>query len=531
MERTSRSKLLRIARERFQVESFRPGQLELIELVLAGKDALGILPTGAGKSLTFQLPALLMPGVVVVVSPLIALMQDQLDKLADQDIASAGLNSTLRASEERELLDEIRAGEPDIVYVTPERLENPAYLEPLKAQRVSLFVVDEAHCVSQWGHDFRPAYLNLRSALAELGRPPVLALTATATPDVVRDIVTQLGMRDPGIVSTGVERPNLFFEVERTPRREQKREALLEVLRTTQGVGICYVSTIRVAHELHGFLVAQGIRAGLYHGKLRAAEREETQRRFMNDELEVMVATNAFGLGIDKPDIRFVVHYNFPGSLEAYYQEAGRAGRDGGEARACLLYRLEDKNLQTFFLAGKRPRRQDTLHLVDTLRAAQASADAKSGVRVQELAALSDNPLKRVRVVVAELEGAGIVKKRGDRVRLSDPFADPGEVEALLVAHEERHRDDRKRLEAMMHYAQSVSCRMQTIRGYFGEEPGERCQHCDSCTRPLETSAAPRKPAARKVDRKALERLVASAVGGQADVVATSGLDEAELAG
>jgi ATP-dependent DNA helicase RecQ len=346
------SKLRNLLRRTFRLQRLRPGQREVIESVLAGQDTLAIMPSGAGKSLCYQLPTLQMRGTTVVVSPLIALMKDQSDKLEERGVDAARVNSALSARELRESMRRIRGREADFIFTTPEQLANPSVLEELKRNSVDLFVVDEAHCITQWGHDFRPAYLQLGAALRALGKPTLLALTATATPDVVEDIGRQLGRPRMRVLNTGVYRPNLYFEVVQTTNATEKKQALLEVVRSA-GAGIVYCATVREAKAVHAWLMAQGEEAELYHGRLGGRERAERQDAFMGGAARTMVATNAFGMGIDRPDIRHIVHYQLPGSLEAYYQEAGRAGRDGEEARCTLLYDHADRRVQLYF-ARKR---------------------------------------------------------------------------------------------------------------------------------------------------------------------------------
>jgi ATP-dependent DNA helicase RecQ len=478
----------RIRREgaRVGVEKFRPGQREIIESVLEGRDVLGIMPTGAGKSATFQIPALVLEGAVVVVSPLIALMHDQQRKAEKSEISAAKLDSTVTATQERQIRQEIRAGEHELIYVTPERLENPEYLELLRKSKISLFVVDEAHCVSQWGHDFRPAYLSLRDARRQLGNPPLLALTATATSEVTADILKQLAAKDPVIVNTGTDRPNIFFEVFRTVNSDAKREKVRELVEGEQGSCIVYCATVRACNELWKWLTDSGVEAGHYHGKLTKKLRQQAQEQFMSGECRVMVATKAFGLGIDKPDVRLVLHYNFPDSVESYYQEAGRAGRDGEPARAALLYRLEDRRIQGFFLGGKYPKREQSQLVFHALSQSDAAT-----ITSKTLAEETGLPLRKVQVIVAQLESAGIVERRARTIRKVRDFASDEEFDKFLAEYEERSSSDRERLDTIMRYAQTALCRVRFMNEYFGETANERCGHCDNCVRPVEETIIP----------------------------------------
>ena len=469
------------ALQRLGVRTYRPGQRELIDAVLSGKNALGILPTGGGKSLCYQLPSLFLPQAILVISPLISLMQDQHDKLRTRNIAAAHLNSTLTITEERDAREEIRQQEPELIYITPERLENPEYLGMLKRAGVSLIVVDEAHCVSQWGHDFRPAYLAIRDAIRSLGHPPVLALTATATPDVLDDILKQLNIEDALVVNHGIERPNLFFEVFRTVNEEEKFERLMQIVHgLDDGPGIVYVATVRQANALYDRLIRQELRIGRYHGKMNATDREQTQRAFMDNAYQFIVATKAFGLGIDKPNLRAVVHYAFPDSLESYVQEAGRAGRDGKPARAVLLYRLEDRRIQAYFLGGKYPHSDESLRVYRAINQLSTDAGAANDMTLASVVQATGLNKNRVKVIVALLEATGIVE-RGRRLGKVRDFSSEEEFRAFLEEYEQRHVNDRDRLDTMMRYGQTTMCRVRFLTRYFGSEIANDCKHCDNC--------------------------------------------------
>jgi ATP-dependent DNA helicase RecQ len=464
--------------DRFGVRRFRRGQRDLIEAALSGRDCVGVMPTGSGKSLCFQLPAVLLPATTVVVAPLIALMQDQTEKMAGAEVGAARLDSSLSQPAKRAAERSIQQGQKELVYLTPEGIDSPAVLDPLRAQGVSLFVVDEAHCISQWGHDFRPAYLGLGGAARALGRPPMMALTATAPPVVIRDIVERLELRDALVVNTGIERENLVYEVRECPAAGSKRAAILPLLREAGGSALVYCATIRVTSEVHAFLRGEGIDAGIYHGKLRPAARAEAQRRFMAGETGVMVATSAFGMGIDKPDVRLVAHWNFPDSIETYYQEAGRAGRDGAPARAVLLYRAEDRRIQSFFMGGRYPRRQD-LHAAWMV----LSRAAPAALPLTDVAQACGLGKRRVQVVAALLESMRVAERGAGRIRKTREFPTPEDWDAFLTSYERRREGDRDRLQTMIRYAQTALCRVQVMREYFGEERAEPCSRCDNCRR------------------------------------------------
>ena len=340
-----------ILKKVFGYDSFRPGQEEIVSRLLAGQDVLAVMPTGAGKSICYQVPALLLPGITIVVSPLVSLMKDQVGALVQAGVAAAFLNNSLTDNQKALMLRRAREGWYKIIYVAPERLEMPGFQRFAQERPISMVTVDEAHCISQWGQDFRPSYLRIKAFVDGLpSRPVVGAFTATATAHVRDDIREQLALQKPYEVTTSFDRPNLYFETRRALPSQKPKELLDLVLKEGSNAGIVYCSTTRQVDETTRLLQSRGIRAAAYHAKLDADTRRQNQDDFLYDRVQVMVATNAFGMGIDKPNVRFVIHYNMPKDLESYYQEAGRAGRDGQPARCTLLYSGTDVRTIRFFI-------------------------------------------------------------------------------------------------------------------------------------------------------------------------------------
>ncbi|MDQ2873196.1 MAG: ATP-dependent DNA helicase [Candidatus Eremiobacteraeota bacterium] len=485
-------------REKFGFESFQPGQEEVVSRVISGEDTLAILATGAGKSLTYQLPALLLEGTTVVVSPLIALMKDQLDMLRNQGVTEVvALNSTLSEDQEAAAVERIRAGNIKIVFVTPEKLEDDRFLRILQQLRVPLFVVDEAHCISQWGHDFRPAYLALGHVIEKLRHPTVLALTATATPAVREDILHQLGIPNVKPIVKGFDRPNLVYAVRRAEKEADKLKNLKQLFTTgeLEGTGIIYTATIKNAMEVQKYLHDQlDVPAAVYHSKLQKQDRTAVHELFMSEHIRAVVATNAFGLGIDKPNIRFVVHYDLPGSVEAYTQEAGRAGRDGLTSKCILIYRMSDTRVQNYFLTGKYPDIEEVQKVFGTL---EIFGTQEGGVSMTDLRKILQLPLTKLKVILALLKKGGFIETPSrSKYVLTDAARKNRHLVLNLASYETKKSYDQSKLAMMLQYAENTSCRRKFILNYFGEDYERgRCGMCDNCRRaalfPAAAAAAP----------------------------------------
>jgi ATP-dependent DNA helicase RecQ len=475
----------RIMKHKLGFDDLRPGQKEALEALLAGRDTLAVLPTGTGKSAIYQIAGLMIPGPTVVISPLIALQLDQLEGIEQRQLARAAVvNSLQKHSERVRTLDELEADELEFLLLAPEQLQNPETVERLRAARPSLFVVDEAHCISEWGHSFRPDYLRLGSVIKSLGDAPTLALTATASPEVRREIVERLGLENPCVVVTGFDRPNIHLAVRGLTGEALKRRQLVELLNELSGTGIVYVATRAHAEDVAAVLSEAGRRTVAYHAGLKRDDRSARQNQFMNGEVDVIVATNAFGMGIDKPDVRFVVHYDVSESLDSYYQEVGRAGRDGEPARAVLFFSDRDLNLRRFFAGSAKLANSDVELVIALLDRARAAVAPKG---IAEQTGVSQAKVARA---LTRLEDLGAIERDASgAARLVLRARDVGRrVDSAVDAQAALREANQRRIEEMRAYARSRDCRRALLLAHFGEESKTPCTGCDNCDLNLKSS-------------------------------------------
>lgn len=477
---------LDVLEQHFGFRKFLEGQGSVVASLLSGRDALVIMPTGGGKSLCFQLPALMIDGVTIVISPLIALMKDQVDSLQRKGIAATVINSTLSPGEQMERIDGMRRGEYKLVYVAPERFRHRSFVEALSRVEIGLFAIDEAHCISQWGHDFRPDYMRLGETLDRIGRPQTVALTATATPIVREDILKTLKLRDPYISVFGFSRPNLSLNIRSVGKTQEKYTRLRQII-TEHKTGIIYCSTRTKVDEVTETLIGQRLSVVAYHGGMSEAERTRAQNAFILKKKDVAVATNAFGMGVDRPDVRFVAHFDIPGSVEAYYQEAGRAGRDGEPAYCELLFNYADTRTQEFFIEGANPTPEVIRNLYGWLH---RNRDRQNQViaRIEDLAKAIDQ--KNDMAVSSAL--STLMRHRyldrfdipGQRIRgtqISRPEVTADKLEIDWAALREKEKRDREKLRQMVSFAYSDICRQRYILDYFAEADSVDCGNCDKC--------------------------------------------------
>lgn len=483
-----------VLQRQFGYQDFREGQAEVIAAALQGRNCIVVMPTGGGKSLCYQLPALLLPGRTIVISPLIALMKDQTAALQSRQITASFINSSIPFEQQKATLSAFLAGQSRMLYIAPERFRSSYFVNALKQVPVSLFVVDEAHCISQWGHDFRPDYLRLRDVIQALNQPPVMALTATATPRIRLDIAEQLGLTHADHFVAGFDRSNLRLSVYRTKTQKSKLTTLDRLLHDVSGPGIIYAATRRIVEWLARRLTFRRIRVLPYHAGLTADERNRAQDAFMNNQIEVIVATNAFGMGIDKPDIRWVLHYNMPDSIESYYQEIGRAGRDGHPSICTLLFAPRDVAIQQYFLEADNPHPALIARLYRYLWQRPAPQLEITSQQITE--ALDVRHAMAIGTALVKLEKAGHIelmrRTHADEYVYLIRMLDREQREMLNIDQVELARQaayDQWKLAQMVEYASTGQCLRRFILNYFGDRKKlDRCGICSNCQSPAQSA-------------------------------------------
>jgi ATP-dependent DNA helicase RecQ len=468
----------RLARRGLGIDRLRPAQRQAVEAAIGGDDVLAVMPTGYGKSAIYQIVGAAVDGPTLVVSPLIALQHDQVESLNGDRVGDASAaNSSMNPSQREEAFEDMRSGDLEFMFLAPEQLARADTIQALRDAAPTVFVVDEAHCISSWGHDFRPDYLALGRVIEDLGHPIVIALTATAAPPVRAEIIERLGLRDPIVIVRGFDRPELRLSVEHAADAREKDERLVDRVTSSAAghrAGIVYVGTRKRSEELAEELVARGVRADAYHAGLPASRRQEVHEGFLAGSVDVVVATTAFGMGIDKPDVRFVVHGDVAESLDAYYQEIGRAGRDGQAAEVILFYRAADLGLRRFLGAGGGVDADSASRVLEALDAAGGSAPLEA---IDEAVELSR---RKVRLSIEALREEGAVELEGHEVTLAG--REPSEAVRAVEEREERRRQvEASRLEMMRGYAETRTCRRRFLLNYFGEEYDRDCGACDNC--------------------------------------------------
>ncbi len=505
------SDLQDILRNQFELESFREGQREVVESVISGNDTLVFMPTGGGKSLTYQLPGVVREGITIVISPLISLMKDQLDKLNRLGIRSVCINSTISSEEQSHIYEELSGIGSDAIhsnpikflYIAPERLNSAWFLRVVSHLKIALVAIDEAHCISQWGHDFRPSYMKIQAFLAQLKLSqsfPIMALTATATKKVRTDIVERLGLGEYRMFTRGFDRKNIIILVREISAKNDKLKKTMEIIEKTAGSGIIYCSSRKMVTEVYEYLKKYDIAVGMYTGAMTTESREAMQNGFMNGEYRAIVATNAFGMGIDKKDVRFVIHYNLPGSIENYYQEVGRAGRDGKKSFGVVLASYGDTKIQEFFIENTYPKQEDILKFYEYLyngfiigEGAQHQILKTQVVMAREAGLASDlqagtiiKTFEKYGIVMSGTEGLDAEDFRGKGVTLLLPKMEPSKIPIDWQKQELLENESYFKLEQVKKMLFSPNCRKRFILEYFGDTEdlatlSESCGACDYC--------------------------------------------------